>query len=181
VAFKGVGDVDASVAKVAEVLLDTSRAREWVPDFGAVTILREVSPVERIEYIHVRTPVVIKDRDFVIYGKAEFDPNKQQLDFRFRSVEDAAAPPTGKIRGDIRAGLYRMTAIDGGKRTRVTIMVHLDPMGTVPRWIVNLTQKNYPRATIENIRKQAAKADVFENAAVKSAMEKAAPVSAPSS
>ncbi|MEQ9322048.1 MAG: hypothetical protein RIF41_22960, partial [Polyangiaceae bacterium] len=42
----------------------------------------------------------------------------------------------------------------------VIFSFHVDPIGDVPAWIVNLFQSNYARSKIENIRRQAAKTDV---------------------
>ncbi len=48
------------------------------------------------------------------------------------------------------------------------VEIHADPKGSVPKWLVNLFQKGWPRNTIEGIRKQAAKADVKEHPVVAS-------------
>src|SRR5262245_53518967 len=49
-AFRAVGEVDASVAKVVQALTDAPRQTEWMPDLDETVVLQEVSPVERIQY-----------------------------------------------------------------------------------------------------------------------------------
>src|SRR5260370_36377586 len=71
VAFKGEGIVDASILRVASVLVDSSRATEWIDSLKEARILRQVSETETIHYDHIRTPVVIKGRDFVRECKLE--------------------------------------------------------------------------------------------------------------
>jgi len=56
---------------------------------------------------------------------------------------------------------------------------YVDPKGTVPRWIVNMFQKSFPRQTLKALRKQASRDDVGEHPAVKAAFLKAPGASQP--
>ena len=160
-AFKGVGVVDAPLAKVANVLIDTSRHHEWVPHFGGMRVVRAVSEKEKIIYRHVLTPFIISDRDFVVHVKVNRDDRSDHLVINFRSVEDSDVPVSDdKVRGMLHSSGYRLWSIDSGKRTMVLFTVHVDPKGNVPAWIVNLFQSGYARNNLENIRAQAARGDV---------------------
>jgi hypothetical protein len=164
VAFKGAGAVDAPIAKVANVLIDTTRHGEWVPSFGGMRIVRDVSENEKIIYRHVLTPFIIDDRDFVVKVRVHKEEASGHLLFDFTSVEDPDAPERdGKVRAVLHSSGYRMWPIDGGRRTMVIFTIHVDPKGDVPAWIVNLFQTGYARTNLENIRRQAAKADVAEH------------------
>src|SRR3990167_5153436 len=105
-AFKAEAVVDAPIAKVANVILDTDRQREWVPNLGEARRVREISPTSRVQYLHIETPFVVKDRDFVVKGQAEYKPGEGKLFLHFSSTEDEAAPPTNKVRGEIHASSY---------------------------------------------------------------------------
>ncbi len=168
VAFKGAGVIDAPIAKVANVLIETSRHGEWVPSFGGMRIVRDLSENEKIVYRHVLTPFVIDDRDFVVKVRVYKDEAFGHLLFDFASVKDPDAPVIdGRVRGMLHSSGYRMWPIDGGARTMVIFTIHADPMGDVPAWIVNLFQNGYAQTNLENIRKQAAKADVSEHPRIK--------------
>jgi len=173
-AFKAEAVVDSPIAKVANVILDTDRQKEWVPNLGEARRVREISPTSRVQYLHIETPFVVKDRDFVVKGQAEYKPEEPSLFLHFASTEDEAAPPTNKVRGEIHASSYRLEPIEGGAKTRVTLLVNVDPKGTVPRWIVNLFQKSFPRQTLKALRKQASRDDVGEHPAVKAAFARVA-------
>lgn len=171
-AFKGAGPVDAPIAKVANVLIDTSRHHEWVPNFGGMRVVREPSRLVKVIYRHVTTPAIISDRDFVVEATIGQDEASGHLLLQFHSVEDPLAPEhEDRVRGVLHRSGYRMWPIDGGTRTMVIFSVHVDPMGDVPAWIVNLFQSNYARSNIENIRRQAAKADVDEHPEVAAEMK----------
>jgi hypothetical protein len=168
VAFKGAGPIDGPLAKVANVLIDTSRHHEWVPHFGGMRIVGEVSETEKIIYRHVTTPFIIDDRDFVVKAGISKDEASGHLLVDFASVRDARAPVVeGKVRGVLHSSGYRMWPIDGGARTMVIFTIHVDPKGDVPAWIVNLFQDGYARTNLQNIREQAAKSDVVEHPKVK--------------
>ena len=168
-AFRGAGIVDAPIAKVANVFLETDRHSEWVPNFGGMRVIRDASENEKIIYRHVLTPAVIDDRDFVVNVKFHEDEKSGHLLIEIESVTDKEVPPNeDKVRGIIHKGSgYRMWPVDGGKRTMVVFTIHVDPRGDVPAWIVNLFQDASPLNNIKNIRKQAAKPDVKEHVEVK--------------
>ena len=161
-AFKATGVIDSPITKVASVLTDIDREKEWLPDLESNHLVRRISNTERIEYVHIGTPFVIKDRDFVLRGSGTYEEKSKELILEFHSVEDESAPLTNKVRGEIHASTYRLLPIDEGRKTHVTLLVHVDPCGSVPKWIVNLFQKDYPRTVFKAIRKQASKTDVQE-------------------
>jgi hypothetical protein len=167
VAFKGEGIVDASILRVASVIVDSSRATEWIDSLKEARILRQVSETETIHYDHVGTPIVMKDRDFVSDCKLEFDPPTKTVSLKIHSVTDASAPQTNYIRGELLHSSFVMTSIEHGTKTRVVAEIHADPKGSVAKWIVNLFQKSWPHNTIASLRRQVAKPDIQEHPRLK--------------
>jgi hypothetical protein len=167
VAFKGEGVVDQSILRVASVIVDSSRATEWIDSLKEARILRQVSETETIHYDHVGTPIVMKDRDFVSDCKLEFDPAQKKVALKIHSVNDASAPQTSYIRGELLQSSFTLTAIEHGTKTRVVAEIHADPKGSVAKWIVNMFQKKWPHNTITSLRKQSAKPDIVEHPRLK--------------
>jgi hypothetical protein len=67
------------------------------------------------------------------------------------SVEDAREPPKpGIVRGEILHSYYYLEEVSGGvaPETRVVVEVAVDPKGSIPSWLVNLTQKHWPHSTL---------------------------------
>lgn len=159
-AFKAVTEMDVPFARVASVIFDHTRAKGWTPDLEEVKIIRRVSDTSRVQYIHIGTPFVIKDRDFVVKANVEWLDETRELLIYFRSVEDPEAPLTDYVRGDIKASYYILKPLDRGKRVHVTFLADVDPKGTVPRWLVNAFQKSFPRKTLVGLREEARKPDV---------------------
>jgi hypothetical protein len=167
VAFKGDGVINASILRVASVLVDSSRATEWIDSLVEAKIVRQVSETETIHYDHVATPIVMKDRDFVSDCKLDFDPAQKKIILRIHSVTDAAAPATSYVRGELLNSSFVLTSIDHGTKTRVVAEIHADPKGSVAKWIVNLFQKRWPHNTITRLRAQVAKPDIREHPRLK--------------
>jgi hypothetical protein len=115
---------------------------------------------------------VLADRDFVFHVKLELKPKQKQMIVRLKSVNDAAAPKTDHIRGHMIYGMYVLTAIDDGKKTKILTEMLCDPKGSVAKWMVNLFQKSWPYNTITALRKQVKKAGIKDNPKLKEALKR---------
>jgi START domain-containing protein len=170
-AMRGEGVVDAPLLRVASVLIDTSRAHEWVDSVAETRTLRKVSDSEYVQWNHVATPWVLKDRDFVFTTKLELSPKVQQVALNYHSVSDPAAPKTDYVRGQFIYGKFVLASIDGGRKTRVLAELLCDPKGSVAKWMVNLVQKDWPHSTIVRLRRQVAKPNVVDSPKLAQAMK----------
>src|SRR5450432_427225 len=173
IALRGEGVVDAPILRVASVLCDTTRSTEWIDRLAEVKVVRKISDDEQIHWTHIRTPVVIKDRDFVFDIKLELDPPNKKLFLNYHSVYDSGAPKTDYVRGELKFGTFTLTSIEGGRKTRVLAEVLADPRGSVAKWIVNLFQKDWPHKTIASLRKQVAKPDIKDSPRLKDLLSQA--------
>lgn len=164
-AFRGVGVIDASPAKIASIIIDTTRAPEWVEDLESASVIRWLNPSSYVEYDHIGTPFIMKDRDFVSIVEMKLDAEKRQFTIHYKSTEDADAPKTSYVRGDLQDTTFVLTELEGHK-TQLDGAILADPKGSVPKWIVNFFQKDWPVDTFKSLRKQAAKSDVKVDARV---------------
>jgi START domain-containing protein len=156
-AFRGEGDIDAPILAVGSVLIDDTQTKEWVDNVVEVRVLRRISDVEQVTYLHIATPFVMSDRDSVMRAQVTVDAASKSLVLRAVSVDDPLAPKTGRVRVQVDASSFTLTSVDGGKRTHVVAEVHCDPRGNVPGWVVNTFQKSWGFNTLENLRKQVRK------------------------
>jgi hypothetical protein len=162
-AFKGEGLVDAPPVTVAWAFLDTERAPEWIADLVSSSVVRWLSPNQYIEYNHLHTPFVMKDRDFVSTVTLTMDRATRQFTIAYGATQDdVGAPRTDFVRGEIKNSRFVLTPVDGGRRTHLVAEVHCDPMGSVPKWIVNFFQRSWPIDTFYGLRRQVAKSDLKE-------------------
>lgn len=159
VALRGEGIVESPITRVASVILDDGRAKEWVDSLEESKLLKMYGEREFLEYTHIGTPFVLKDRDFVTRGAVEADLKARSITVTMKSIEDPLMPPGRYVRGELE-GYWILKSLDNDKKTYVITEMRADPKGSVPKWIVNLFQKGWAKNTIESLRKQVAKSDI---------------------
>lgn len=160
VAFRGEGVIEAPLEKVVSVLLNSERATEWVDSLKHCKILRHLGPHAHVEYHHIGTPFVMKDREFVSKVTTEIDPKTKTFRLRYQPTEDALAPKTSHVRGELMDSSYVLRSLENGTRTYAEIEIFADPKGSVAKWIVNFFQKGWPQNTLEAMRKESARPDI---------------------
>jgi START domain len=164
IAFKGEGIVSEPLDKVASVIVDTTRATQWIDSLVASRVVRSVSPTEFIEYDHVGIPfpfdALMHDRDFVSRVDLSFDPSDRRLTVSYEPAEDGAAPPLKNYCRGVMSCVFQMVPMSMPDQTYVEAEIHCDPKGAVPKWLVNFFQQGWPQTTFENLRKQAKKPDI---------------------
>ena len=175
IAFRGEGIVDAPIEKVASIIIDPTRATEWVDSLVSSKVVREISPVEFIEYDHAGIPfpfdTLMHDRDFVSHVTVAADPQSRQVAVTYQPAEDESAPPLKKyVRGTMVCE-FKMVPMSLSDETYVEAEIHCDPKGGVPKWVVNFFQQGWPQTTFERLRKQAQKSDIRILPAVASLLE----------
>jgi hypothetical protein len=159
-AYKGEGTLHAPLGKIISVSLDVARQPEWVDRLEIAKILREPEPNHRIIYLKVDLPWPVSDRDFVIDARLVVDPIGKTAIYDIHSVEDPLAPPNKCcVRGQVHYNRVELKGLDG-VRTEVSAEAHVDPKGSIPKWIVNRIQKSFPKKSIEGMLKQVAKPDI---------------------
>ena len=147
ISLRGEAIIDASPKNVAEVMADNRTAHEWIPMVAVRRTLKEYSPLDRIEYTHVDLPWPLTDRYFVNIGKGELlsDGSIRLLVKNYDQPDQLIAHENDKVLGILHYSEFRLTSLEGGRRTHVQIEVNTDPRGLLPAWLVNATQKAWPR------------------------------------
>jgi hypothetical protein len=171
VALRGEGDVDAPLRTVGSVLVDVARDKEWIDGIVEARVLRRVSEAEYVVYSHLGTPPTMSDRDFVVDVTIAVDAPSRTMRVRMQSVDDAAAPRTSYVRGDLQESSFVLTQSADGRKTHVVAEMHCDPKGSIAAWIVNLFQKNWGYNTIANLRRQLRKPDIGVSAPLQSLLD----------
>jgi hypothetical protein len=126
-------------AQIFAVIWDRRAYPEFVPYIKRQDILEERGD-EVLLYDQVRVPLVA-DRDYVVRTRREIDAASQVHRILFHSADPEGPPPQkGHVRvRNIRGSWDLRPSASGG--TDVTYMLHSDPGGHIPSWIVNLVQK----------------------------------------
>ena len=130
--------------------------------------IEKASETDRWEYNRTSTPWPLRDRDFVMRTVVSFEKTPvPTLTIQMNSGLNPKKPVIdGVVRGEIVDSKFVLKAIEPGK-TWFSCEVLADPKGDIPKWVVNLFQKGWPRDTIEGLRAQVQKPVVVENETLK--------------
>lgn len=153
VAFRLIGRIQASPIEVATGILDRDHRLQWMRDIRELRTVKIPLPGTVIEYSAVKTPFIIKDRDFVIQTSVEVSADRQTITVVSKSVESESVPETSMVRGKLTEGKF---VIEPGKvagTSQLTADMDVDPRGSVPRWIVNHFQKNWPVGMFRGLKR----------------------------
>ncbi len=159
----GEGVVNASISKILWVLMDHEHKTQWIDRFARGHTIEVLSPLTEIQYAAFNMPFPVQDRDFVYRYEFSVSPERDSVIVAVQSVEHASAPAADSIgvRGEIVKGRYILYP-EGPDSTRMIAEYLADPKGSVPSWVVNLVQKNWPLKTLENLRRQVQEPHVKE-------------------
>lgn len=159
-AFRGSGEVPVPIGRLVGLLADSSRSTEWVDLLAESRRLRESDALESVLYNRYDLTWPVQDRDYVLRRVLSIDPQARVVTAAYRSTEDSAAPIQDCcVRAETNPTSWRFTRL-GPSRTRVEVEVFTDPKGSIPAWLVNLIQSDWPRNSIRRLAERAAAPDV---------------------
>jgi hypothetical protein len=159
-AFRGAGEVSVPIGRLVGLLADSSLGPEWVDLLVESRRLRESSGLETILYNRYDLAWPIQDRDYVMRRVLSIDPEARVVTAAYRSIEDSSAPIQDCcVRAETNPTSWRFTQL-GPSRTRVEVEVFTDPKGSIPAWLVNVVQSDWPRNSIRRLAERAAAPDV---------------------
>jgi hypothetical protein len=155
---KGEAIINAPINRVLFVLADVERSIEWVDGLKTSKVLEKNGIFETVMYQEFGLPWPVSNRDFVFRGKAHKEPDGKWI-IEIKSENHPKAPKTSGVRGELIESMYVLTPL-GPSSTKLQVEIICDPKGSIPIWLVNLIQKNWPKRTLNAISKQVQKPHV---------------------
>ena len=158
-AFRGEGVLDVPIGNLVTVLLDDTIAVEWVDLMLEHSIIREETPEKQLIYEWYGLPWPISDRDYVMWEVANYDAEKKEFTLDFESVDDASKPKQDCcVRAMAYRTFWRLVKVSD-TQTNVEVEVFTDPKGSLPAWLINMIQEDWPWKTIAGLRSRAGKSE----------------------
>lgn len=154
VAFRGETTLNFPIERVVSSLADMDRKKEWMHDLKEVRTLEIIGPRVRIEYYHSGTPWPLSDRDFIYKAEFKYFPKVETFVLNLENTQHSSMPPIeGVVRGKIIESNYYISKTGKPGVTKVAVEILVDPMGSVPKWLVNIFQKDWPRNTLTSLKR----------------------------
>ena len=126
-----------------------------------LNVNNEISP-EYVNYQAVTAPWPVSNRDMIYLWKANRLSNGD-IQIELKSVDYPDGPDTVGVRMKLHFSRFILNKKPNGG-TRVTLEILSDPMGLIPKWVVNMIQKNYPVKFFRALKKQVKKPFVKKGA-----------------
>ncbi len=169
--FQAIGTLRAPIDKLLAVLRDVESAPRWNPDIKYKITLKNISDVEAITYNLNEFSWPVSNRDFVLHNLLSLDRENRFLMVRVKSTTFHSHPPFGdNVRGDVRfATLYLRPAKDSS--TDVRLLVNVDPRGSIPKWLVNWIQEQWPRNYLVSLEQEANRTTLELNPGIRSLLK----------
>jgi hypothetical protein len=164
VSFRGEALLHASIENLAAVLNTPELRKEWVDSLADTHTIEKRNMLDRIEYIRSKVPWPFQDRDFVFRVQVQVEQSPYSMFIKMNSVDDHREPPhPGVVRGNLLHAYYflRDESTSQATATKVVVEIAADPKGSIPSWIVNLTQKKWPNNTLHSLEKVSNREDLF--------------------
>lgn len=145
---KTVATFNASPDKILKVILDFENYPDWVYGNKSTQLLKSESSNSHIIYSEVAVPWPLQNRDVchtVVVSK------KGNTIF----VQENALPSYIPEKTDlVRVKVFACTweIVPEGNKSKVTMIIHSEPGGTVPDWVVELFVAEGPVQTFEKLR-----------------------------
>ena len=153
VAFRGETTINAPLERLISAFGDQKRKPEWMHDLIKVVTVQKFSKTKQIEYYHSAAPWPLDERDFLYM--AEFDYFAKEKTFVL-NLQNATHKDYPKKKGIVRAMLhesnYFISKTEDPNKTKIAAEILFDPMGAVPKWVVNFVQKAWPVNTLNGLR-----------------------------
>ena len=154
VAFRGETTLNFPIERVVSSLADMDRKKEWMHDLKEVRTLEIIGPRVRIEYYHSGTPWPLSDRDFIYKAEFKYFPKAETFVLNLENAQHSSMPPIdGVVRGKIIESNYYISKTGKPGVTKIAVEILVDPMGSVPKWLVNIFQKDWPRNTLTSLKR----------------------------
>lgn len=145
--------LNGSIGKVLFMMVDHKHKPDWINRFIEAHTVEEIPPSSNIQYSSFDLPFPASDRDFVFRNDFTVDEKTHGVVIDVKSVADKRAPVRPDlVRGEIVRGRYIL--IPQGDKTLMQAEYLADPKGSIPSWLINFFQKEWPYKTLDAMRKQ---------------------------
>jgi hypothetical protein len=160
-AVKAVGGYNATASELVALLMDIKTSPNWVYHVKSCKMISQVSPSELYYYLEISVPWPASNRDLAIHLKVSQNPDTKVITIDAPAVPGLVPVKKGIVRVNESIGKWTITPL-GTDQISVEYVVHVNPGGSVPSWVVNLFATEGPFEIFKHIRLELQK-DAYKN------------------
>lgn len=152
-AIKVVANYEASPGEIADIVMDINTSTEWVSHLKSCYVIKRVSQNELYYYGEVKLPWPALNRDFVAHLTRNENLETRTITIDGPAVAGLVPEKKGTVRINNSLGTWIIAPLDSNQ-VKVEYVLHVDPAGSLPSWLVNMFSSETPMQIFENLRRE---------------------------
>lgn len=150
-ALKVSFSIQATMSQMAAVILDVAATDQWVYSTKSCTLLKQISPQEIVYHSEISVPWPASNRDFIARIRVTQDPSTRIMTVESFNEPDYVPEKEGVVRVPHADGKWTIKPVAPAE-LQVEYMLHVDPGGAIPAWLINLFATKGPFESFRNMR-----------------------------
>ncbi|MCZ8134141.1 MAG: START domain-containing protein [Algoriphagus sp.] len=143
--------VSSSFSALSEALFDLNNFHKWQYKIVKTEMLKRISKNEFIYRAELETPWPVANRDLILHVKMSPTSNPKEYHFSAIGKPDYIPPREGFVRVPVSEAHWYIKILD---KTNIQVKhsILIDPGGSIPAWLMNLSLAEGPYETFKNLR-----------------------------
>lgn len=139
------------MAELSKALLDLNDFPKWQYKIIKTELLKRISKDEYIYRAELETPWPVSNRDLILHVKLSPGTNQGEYYFSALGRPDFIPPREGFVRIPLSEAHWFITVVDQNT-LKIKHSILIDPGGSIPAWLMNLSLAEGPYQTFKNLR-----------------------------
>jgi hypothetical protein len=140
-----------TLQRFKKLLLDVNNHKQWVYNTRESDLIKMISDNELIYYTEFHLPWPVSNRDLTCHLKLVTDSIPNVYFVQAHAVQGVMPPKDGKVRVVSSRSSWKVVSLDN-RELDIEYSVRVDPAGSIPPWLVNLTAVTGPFHSFTNLR-----------------------------
>jgi hypothetical protein len=142
---------DATPQKLINILLDIDKYSEWIYGNKRAGVIKKVNDHDIIYFTEAHLPWPIQDRDLVTELTINPATPTTPLIIQAKSIQGILPPKPHYIRVPYSVATWHIVP-EGNNKINIDYTFSLDPGGSIPNWLVNMTIASGPYKSFIKLR-----------------------------
>jgi hypothetical protein len=151
-AVRGVTTVESSLNRLVTILSKPDLRPSWDKLCGESYLYKSNSASDQFLYVHSKMPWPVSDRDMLLHTVWEQDPETLVVTMKGSATQGVMPVKTGRVRVIQADQDWILTPLGDGV-VEVVSLIHLDPAGPLPSWLINTLSVETPYEALTRIKK----------------------------
>jgi hypothetical protein len=143
--------LSATMAELSKALIELDDFPKWQYKIIKTEMLKRISKDEFVYRAELETPWPVSNRDMILHVKLSPGANRGEFHFSALGKPDYIPHREGFVRVPLSEAHWYITVVDH-TTLKVKHSILIDPGGSIPAWLMNLSLAEGPFETFKNLR-----------------------------